>query len=156
MERPRPACVPLNSMLDIIKEKGEHSRCLRNSGFERIFLTNIGQSIHHRYQLQSGHRGAPTDKVTEFQVLSIQKSLRSPLPDGAVQLSISDQLLHRNVQRFRGGLVFKAHRLFVSLNSRRESNKEEGAASLGRTAFRDMAESVPPIIAYTKLGRELP
>ena len=30
-----------------------------------------------------------------------------------------------NVQRFRGGLVFKAHRLSVSLNSRLESNKEE-------------------------------
>jgi len=29
------------------------------------------------------------------------------------------------VQRFRGGLVFKAHRLCVSLNSRLESNKEE-------------------------------
>ena len=28
-------------------------------------------------------------------------------------------------QRFRGGLVFKAHRLCVSLNSRLESNKEE-------------------------------
>jgi len=36
-----------------------------------------------------------------------------------------DVLLHRNVQRFRGGLVFKAHRLCVSLNSRLESNKEE-------------------------------
>ena len=35
------------------------------------------------------------------------------------------QLLHRNVQQFRGGLVFKAHRLCVSLNSRLESNKEE-------------------------------
>jgi len=31
----------------------------------------------------------------------------------------------RNVQRFRGGLVFKAHGLCVSLNSRLESNKEE-------------------------------
>jgi len=30
-----------------------------------------------------------------------------------------------NVQRFRGGLVFKAHRLCVSLNSRLESDKEE-------------------------------
>ena len=30
------------------------------------------------------------------------------------------------MKRFRGGLVFKAHRLFVSLNSRLESNKEEG------------------------------
>jgi len=29
------------------------------------------------------------------------------------------------VKRFRGGLVFKAHRLCVSLNSRLESNKEE-------------------------------
>jgi len=38
---------------------------------------------------------------------------------------ISEQLRHRNVQRFRGGLVFKAHRLCVSLNSRLESNKEE-------------------------------
>jgi len=33
---------------------------------------------------------------------------------------------HRNVQRLRGGLVFKAHRLSVSLNSRLESNQEEG------------------------------
>jgi len=35
------------------------------------------------------------------------------------------QVLNRNVQRFRGGLAFKAHRLCVSLNSRLESNKEE-------------------------------
>ena len=39
----------------------------------------------------------------------------------------SKKLLHINVQRFRGGLVFKAHRLCVSLNSRLESNKEEDA-----------------------------
>jgi len=32
---------------------------------------------------------------------------------------------HRNVQRFRSGLVFKAHRLCVSLNLRLGSNKEE-------------------------------
>ena len=32
---------------------------------------------------------------------------------------------HRNVQRFRGGLVLKAHRPCVSLNSRLESNTEE-------------------------------
>jgi len=30
-----------------------------------------------------------------------------------------------DVQRFRGGLVFKAHRLCASLNSRLASNKEE-------------------------------
>jgi len=41
-------------------------------------------------------------------------------------LDSGEQLLHSNVQQFRGGLVFKAHRLCVSLNSRLESNKEEG------------------------------
>ena len=40
------------------------------------------------------------------------------------------QLLYRNVQRFRGGLVFKAHRLSVSFNSRLESNKEEGCGMM--------------------------
>ena len=34
-----------------------------------------------------------------------------------VQFSICEQLPRRNVQRFRDGLVFKAHRLCVSLNS---------------------------------------
>ena len=34
-------------------------------------------------------------------------------------------ILRKNVKRFRGGLVFKAHRLFVFLNTRLESNKEE-------------------------------
>ena len=29
------------------------------------------------------------------------------------------------MQRFRGGLVFKAHRLYALLNARLESNKEE-------------------------------
>jgi len=33
------------------------------------------------------------------------------------------------VQRFRGGLVFKAHRLYVPLKSRLESNKEEEEVS---------------------------
>ena len=35
----------------------------------------------------------------------------------------------QNVQRFRGGLVFKAHRLCVSLNARLESSKEEEGLS---------------------------
>ena len=39
---------------------------------------------------------------------------------------MEEHLLRRNVKRFRGGLVFKAHRL-VSPNSRLESNKEEEA-----------------------------
>ena len=41
---------------------------------------------------------------------------------------VCDQPLYINVQRFRGGLVFKAHRLCVSLNSRLESDKEEEGA----------------------------
>ena len=35
--------------------------------------------------------------------------------------------------RFRGGLVFKAHILCVSLNSRLESNKEEKKKKKGRS-----------------------
>ena len=40
--------------------------------------------------------------------------------------------LHINVQWFRGGLVLKAHRFCVSLNSRLESNKEEEKEGRGR------------------------
>ena len=35
------------------------------------------------------------------------------------------------LRRFRSGLVFKAHRLCVSLNSRLESNTEEGEEGCG-------------------------
>jgi len=54
------------------------------------------------------------------------------------------------VQQFRGGLVFKAHRLCVSLNSRLESNKEEEKVDLrkvprgDRREFRSQAVEVPP------------
>jgi len=54
----------------------------------------------------------------------------------------SGQLLHRNVQRFRGGLVFKAHRLCVSLNSGLESNKEEEEGS-GQTSDRQREFNLP-------------
>jgi len=43
---------------------------------------------------------------------------------GRRTIQSAEQLLHRNVQRFRSGLVFKAHRLCVSLSARLESNKE--------------------------------
>ena len=36
-----------------------------------------------------------------------------------------ERQLDGNVQQFRGGLGFKAHRLYVSLNFRLESNEEE-------------------------------
>jgi len=42
-----------------------------------------------------------------------------------VSLAMHPHKVLRNVQRFRGGLVFKAHRLCVSLNSRLENHKEE-------------------------------
>jgi len=45
---------------------------------------------------------------------------------GEQKAGAQGQQLHRNVQRSRGGLVFKAHRLCVSLNSRLASNNEEG------------------------------
>ena len=55
-----------------------------------------------------------------------------------------EKLLHINLQRFRGGLVFKAHRLCVSLNSRLESNKEEEEAELAALAasVRDLTRKV--------------
>ena len=45
----------------------------------------------------------------------------------SAKLSIQEQAqeLYRNVQRFRGRLIFKAHIICVSLNSRIASNKEE-------------------------------
>ena len=45
-------------------------------------------------------------------------------PDGCEHLAWRRERL-APVQRFRGGLVFKAHGLCESLNSRLESNKEE-------------------------------
>ena len=54
----------------------------------------------------------------------------------AGSLGFRNQLLYINVQRFRGGLVFKAHRLCVSLNSRLESgNEEEGSEIVERSIF---------------------
>ena len=51
-----------------------------------------------------------------------------------MSLLLLEQLLRRNVKRFRGRLVFKAHRLFVLLNSRLESDKGEKEMSF-RGAF---------------------
>jgi len=47
------------------------------------------------------------------------------------------------VQRFRGGLVFKAHELCVSLNSRLESNKEEEGWQPGRLRISAAVTSRP-------------
>jgi len=42
-----------------------------------------------------------------------------------------EQLLHRNVQRFRGGLVFKAHILLCVTQSNREGDLVTGAVARG-------------------------
>jgi len=42
-----------------------------------------------------------------------------------------------SAMRFRGGLVFKAHRHCVSLNSRLENNKEEEGEGQDRTSLGD-------------------
>ena len=54
--------------------------------------------------------------------------LRIPLGEGCMRgepFGAISRPLHRDVQRFRGGLVFKANRLCVSLNSRLKSHKVE-------------------------------
>ena len=43
-----------------------------------------------------------------------------------------EQLLRKNVKRFRGELVFKVHRLCVSLNFRLESNNNTKKRRLKR------------------------
>ena len=48
------------------------------------------------------------------------------------KVSIQEQLLQRDVRRFRGGLLFKALKLCVSINTRLESNKEEKEGPKGR------------------------
>ena len=57
---------------------------------------------------------------------------------------IREQPLRRNVQRFRGGPVFKADRLCVSLNSRLDSNEEEEVVDF-------LVQTLEPLVA----GRSL-
>ena len=57
-------------------------------------------------------------------------------------VTLTEQLLHSNVQRFRGGLVFKAHKLCVSLNSRLECNTEEEERLTDRLRFPQYANDV--------------
>ena len=63
--------------------------------------------------------------------MAISKSFRSchlPGPSTEQQFSIQEQLLRRNVKRFRGGLVSKAHRLvYHSTQSWRVVKKEESS-----------------------------
>jgi len=81
------------------------------------------------------------------------------------QFSIQEQLLYRNVQRFREGLVFEAHRLLYQstldlgvIKKRREYQEQEGGDALsgqrsGRFLPPDPAgsgrRSYSPVLART-------
>ena len=49
----------------------------------------------------------------------------TPIQHHEVQFSIQEQLVSRNVERFRGGLVYRGSKMVVSLISELESNKKE-------------------------------
>ena len=63
----------------------------------------------------------------------------------------------RNVQRFRGGLVFKAHRLCASLNTRLQSHNEEEEQSFleGVPRQKDVLDKRFTITNMIQLGIEL-
>ena len=67
-------------------------------------------------------------------------------PSESAQLSISEQLLRRNVKRFRGGLVCKAHRLVYpsTLGWRVIKKKKEGVEEGQRDHDEHEALGVPP------------
>ena len=59
------------------------------------------------------------------------------------------------MQRFRGGLVFKAHRRFASLNSRLGSNKEEDLRNLGgEPALADSTAGALPLLPVLGVGAQ--
>ena len=60
-----------------------------------------------------------------------------------VKLVVHSQVKNNYVQRFRDGLVFKAHRLCVSLNSKLEGNEEEEAARCRGLRFRGTLNPTP-------------
>jgi len=75
----------------------------------------------------------PESYITEYTLVYKEKHLRSNVHATSVRVVDSpSKVLHAQIQpldlifheRFRGGLVFKAHRLCASLNSRLESKKE--------------------------------
>jgi len=53
----------------------------------------------------------------------------------------SEGELHRTVQRFRDGLVFKAHRLCVSLNESERGSERESESERGREGERERARA---------------
>jgi len=79
-----------------------------------------------RYQsvdfgLEQSPRPGPTKLVGPVKL--VKYLLSTSGVEGRVEESWG-AAVHRNVQRFRGGLVFKAHRRCVSLNSRLAVNQK--------------------------------
>ena len=124
--------------------KGEVSGFFRN--LPTTITTQFGRTrgtslIRKRLLLGPFSRAMPTNlwwSQGEGQFRTSEVPLQGPWARGGSAISLEsacDAILgwkgshrivkSRNVQRFRGGLVFKAHRLCVPLNSRLKSNKEE-------------------------------
>ena len=55
----------------------------------------------------------------------VERLISAPRRAGALSHLLGTIVCQMTVQRFRDGLVLKAHRLLVSPTSRLESNKEE-------------------------------
>ena len=66
-----------------------------------------------------------------------------PKLSSVVPVSMQPMIPAGNVQRFRGGLACKAHRLCVSLNSRLERNEEEVGLTLDLADMTLALESLP-------------
>jgi len=77
------------------------------------------------FTLVTGTRRSLNLKLSDTRVYEPQIRARQDTPTRAA-------CSRCGVQRFRGGLVFKAHRLSVSLTSRLESNKEEEKCGVDR------------------------
>ena len=64
--------------------------------------------------------------------------------------------MHGSAKRSRGGLVFKAHRLCVSLNSRLERNEEEEKTEMdGSVQEMDGSEKLSVWLTETRLEHKL-
>ena len=77
--------------------------------------------VRKRYLVQGQACGA----LRESQACMVGFNIKVSSTCGVcVHRGQTEQLLHKNALRYRGGLVFKAHTLCVSLDSRLEGNKE--------------------------------
>ena len=74
-----------------------------------VHATRIDPTLENRGAYTSGYFRCGANSGPGFRVKFVKTFELFPLRSAAVYRTI---LLHRNVRRFRGGLVFKAHRLF--------------------------------------------